>query len=169
MRPALPGTPLVRGQARFTLASWAAGCHARSRFDAPRQVPQRRRLQVCLGHPRRGQRVVIPIAGLMSAGLRRGLPRPGASAARARRGPTHHAGGPVRFRSSRGGPRRVTIALSPGLWPRPAPSPGAAAGARAGRQALTECRGFRPSSTPWLGRPRGLQGAPRGGTGGPTP
>ena len=30
MRPAFPGTPLVRGQARFTLASWAAGCHARS-------------------------------------------------------------------------------------------------------------------------------------------
>src|SRR5215813_11447081 len=50
MMPALPGPHLVGVHARFTLASLKAAFNARSRFDDPRQFPQRRLLQVFLGY-----------------------------------------------------------------------------------------------------------------------
>src|SRR5262245_30375074 len=72
--PALPGPYLVLVHSRFTLAAFKAGFNARSRFDDVRQFSQGRFRQGSVGHTRWGQIVAIPIAGILIAGIWRGLP-----------------------------------------------------------------------------------------------
>src|SRR5207244_8007999 len=74
MMPALPGTHLVLVHARFPLASFKAGFNAYSRFDDSRQFPQRLFLQVSVRNTSRGKIVTITIAGILIAGIWRGLP-----------------------------------------------------------------------------------------------
>src|SRR5712691_8667294 len=73
MMPALPGPHLVRIHPRLTFASFEAGFNANTGFDDPRQLRQRWLLQlrrVCL---RWGEVLAITLAGVLIAGLARGL------------------------------------------------------------------------------------------------
>src|SRR5262249_5908064 len=67
------GPHLVLVHACFTLAALKAGFNTRAGFDDPRQLWQRRLLQLHLGHMRRREVIPVAIATVVLRSIRRGF------------------------------------------------------------------------------------------------
>src|SRR5713101_1459016 len=73
MMPALPGAHLIRIHPRLTLPSFATRFNASACFDDPRQLGQRGRRSLYLGHTSRAEGVPIAIADVLIGSIWRGL------------------------------------------------------------------------------------------------